>query len=80
VALIREPSLIIDHATIRDDRLSYRARGILTMILSQPDERASAASLVAGGKESLEEVQEALDELVATGYLNRDVECADVAP
>jgi hypothetical protein len=75
-----EDFTMVSNDFLQDGRLSYLARGLLTAIVSRPDERASAASLVAGGKESLEEVQAALDELVAAGYLNCDVECADVTP
>lgn len=52
--------------------MSYRAQGVLTALLSRPDDwRASAARLAAKRKEGRDAVEAALRELDALGYLIR---------
>lgn len=58
------------NAIIRDQRLSYRARGILLDILSRPDNwTVTADSLAKSGKEGRAAVLAALSELRETGYM-----------
>jgi hypothetical protein len=56
----------------QDDRLSYRARGVLVAILSRPDNyETNAVNLAAEGKEGRDAIVTALDELEEFGFLDR---------
>lgn len=63
---------VLRNQVIRDSRLSYRARGVLVTILSQPDHwKTDARTLERGGAEGRDAIRAALRELEATGYLVR---------
>jgi len=63
----------IDNRWIRDARLSRRARGLLTELLSHTAHyKVSVSSLVKQGLEGRDAVQASLHELEEFGYLRRD--------
>lgn len=78
MSIIRSPRAtanfsLISNAVIRDERLSFRARGILLEILSRPDNwSVSADSLARNGKEGRSAVLTALKELRAVGYMKTE--------
>lgn len=63
------PYVQIDRAAIEDNRLSWRARGILAYLLSKPDEwHIHVHDIVNHGTEGREAVQKSLKELQKFGY------------
>lgn len=59
----------ITNSALEDERLSYRARGVLASILAKPDNWiVSTGYLAAKGREGTAAVQAALKELEAMGY------------
>lgn len=62
---------IIPNAVLRDELLSYRARGLLVYLLSQPpDWQVSSARLSLESGEGRDAIRRALRELIDVGYLN----------
>lgn len=59
---------------LRDDRLSLKARGLLSMILSlPPDWDFSITGFCACCKEGRDSIRSALEELETAGYIERDL-------
>ena len=57
---------------LRDERLSLKAKGLLSYMLSLPDDwRFSTRGLTANCREGADAVRKALCELEAAGYLRR---------
>lgn len=63
----------IHNDTLRDPRLSFRARGVLGFLLSQkPEFNASAETISEQGAEGRDAIRKALIELESTGYIVRE--------
>lgn len=64
---------VIRNATLRDARLTFKARGLLAFILSQePGYRISAEGLAEEGPDGRDAIRTALREMEAAGYLQRE--------
>jgi len=69
----RSDFTVIPNRVLRDDALSYRARGLLVYLLSQPPEwTISSNRLAIESGEGRDAVRTALRELMCVGYLNLD--------
>jgi hypothetical protein len=63
---------IIGNAVLRDENLSFRARGVLASILSRPDNwKTTAESLARESKEGRSAILTVLKELEQVGYMTR---------
>ncbi|WP_064257804.1 replication protein [Rhodococcus sp. D-6] len=65
---------ILSNAVINDERLSFRARGVLIWLLSKPDDWRTRSDAIAGQspKEGRDAIRSALRELAELGYLLRE--------
>ena len=62
--------LIVANKTLRDTRLSFRARGVLAFILSWPDgHRMTSGDIAEWGSEGRDAIQAAFRELRTAGYM-----------
>jgi hypothetical protein len=69
----RERYTVIDRRTLNDERLSFRARGVLAWLLDKPDDwTCNADDIATAGTEGRDAVRTALRELVGTGYIARE--------
>jgi len=63
---------VLHNKTIRDPKLSYKARGILALLLSLPDNwRTSAEDLARTAPDGRDSIRAGLRELETFGYLRR---------
>jgi len=61
---------VIPNRLLRDDAMSYRARGLLAYLLSQPEDwQISSSRLAIESGEGRDAIRRALDELRRAGYL-----------
>jgi DNA-binding MarR family transcriptional regulator len=64
--------VMVRNSVARDERLSFRARGVLVAVLSRPDDWSiSAENLAREGNEGVQTIYRALKELEAAGYVER---------
>ena len=63
---------VVHNQLIEDDRLTWKARGLLVYLLSKPDHwRTTAAYLASQSPEGLHSVRSGLTELERVGYIRR---------
>jgi len=63
---------VIDNGVLEDDRISFRAKGVLTFLLSKPDNwKVGERHLARVGHEGVTAIRAALKELELAGYIER---------
>jgi len=63
----------VDQATVNDQTLSFRARGVLVWLLDKPDDwRCDSLAITRAGTEGRDAIRAALNELEEHGYLVRN--------
>jgi len=63
---------VVHNELIEDDRLTWKARGLLVYLLSKPDHwRTTGAYLASQSPEGLHSVRAGLQELERAGYIRR---------
>ena len=63
---------VLNNSIIRDQRLTWKARGLLVFLLSQPDNwRTTTAGLTVYGVDGRDSIRAGLKELEIAGYLTR---------
>lgn len=63
---------IVDNAVLEDERISFRAKGVLVFVLSKPDNwKISERHLARVGHEGVTAIRAALKELELAGYIER---------
>lgn len=68
----QENFTVISNAVIRDARLTWKARGLLIYLLSQPDHwRTSVARLASVAPEGIHSCRAGMKELERHGYIRR---------
>jgi len=68
----RDGFVIISNQVIRDRRLTFRARGVLALLLSMPDNwKTSADAICRHALEGRDAIRKALRELEDCGYIRR---------
>ncbi|MFF3441996.1 hypothetical protein [Streptosporangium sp. NPDC002721] len=64
---------VLPNSSLRDRRLSFAARGLLSYLLSLPESiRQDIKTLAAGNPEGQEAIARAMRELITHGYLTRE--------
>lgn len=64
---------VISRDAVNDDRLSFRARGVLAWLLDKPDDwSCNSEQIASAGREGRDAVRVALRELQAAGYLRHE--------
>lgn len=64
--------VVVDSRTVDDERLSFRARGLLVWLLNKPDNwTVNSNAIKSRGREGRDAIRTALNELESAGYLQR---------
>ncbi|MEX0895653.1 MAG: hypothetical protein WDZ94_01795 [Patescibacteria group bacterium] len=61
----------IPNAWVRDDRIGFRAKGILTLLMSHQDGWRISLEALADGQDGITAIRTAVTQLEENGYLNR---------
>ena len=73
-----DPYARIDKVPINDERLSWKALGILTYLLSKPNDwKVMEANLINSHRNGRDAVRSGLKELIEAGYIERKMERKD---
>lgn len=65
---------VLPNAVLRDTSLSFKARGILTLMLSMPEDWVTYQTWIENqGKEGVEAIRSGIKELEEHGYLRREI-------